>query len=243
VVTVRSRWPWIAAVLVTGVGITVSLAGLATGQDGPSPIPLGCQLETPQPEAPLKLNVVAMGNLAKTVAMEKEVFDCFDAHSNFTQVKDVETFIEVVERAKGKSLSTVQKRIEGLTCLKDFATGRVSCKARDIPLGATSTPLAGCSPMQGTYPFERVEQPSHPVEMATTKVGGNFARTAKVEKEVVSCGGQIGDVYLFTEIIESKKGDAFRIIAKQFSGVICLKNAQTAELVSCKLFIPNPGVR
>jgi hypothetical protein len=243
VVTVRSRWPWIAAALVTGVGVTVSLAGLATGQDGPSPIPLGCQLETPQPEAPLKLNVVAMANLAKTIAMEKEVFDCFDARSNFTQVKDVETFIEIVQRAKGKAVGAVQKRVEALTCLKDFPSGRISCKARDIPLGSTSTPLAGCSPMEGTYPFGRVEQPSHPVEMATTRVGGDLARTVKVEKEVVSCAGQIGDVYLFTEIIESKKGDAFQIIAKQFSGVICLKNAQTAELVSCKLFTPDRTVR
>jgi hypothetical protein len=97
--------------------------------------------------------------------------------------------------------------------------------------------------MEGTYPFGRVEQPSHPVEMATTRVGGDLARTVKVEKEVVSCAGQIGDVYLFTEIIESKKGDAFQIIAKQFSGVICLKNAQTAELVSCKLFTPDRTVR
>ena len=238
-----TRFLWVAAVLVAGVGVTMSLTGLATGQDGPSPIPLGCQLETPQPEAPLKLNAVAIGDLAKTVVMEKEVFDCFDAKSSFTQVKDVETFIEVVERAKGKNVGTVEKRVEALTCLKDFSTGRVSCKARDIQLGATASPLAGCSPMQGTYPFERVEQPSHPVEMATTPLKKDLVRTIKVEKEVVSCAGQIGDVYLLTEIVEAKTAKTFEATAKQFSGVVCLKNGQTAELVGCKLFTPDRAAR
>src|SRR5262245_47779912 len=180
----RSRWPWIAAVLVAGVVAAVSSAGFATSQAGPSPIPLGCQPESPQPEAPLQLNVVGSGNFAKTVAMEKEVFDCFDAQSNFTQVKDVETFLEVVDRAKGNGVGTVEKRADGATCLKDFSTGRVRCKTQSIPLGTTSTPLARCSPNSGTYPFERVAQPSHPVEMGTATFGSNFIETVKVEKEV-----------------------------------------------------------
>ena len=60
-----------------------------------------------------------------------------------------------------------------------------------------------------------------------------------VEKEVFDCAGRIGDLYLFTGVVESAQGGAgFHGVRTQFEGVICLKDATTAQLVSCKLFTP-----
>src|SRR6266536_1130600 len=158
--------------LVVGGLVLALVVPLATGANGPSPspIPQGCQLRSPQPEAPLQLNVVAVKKLAKTIAVEKEVFSCFDAKSNLAQIKNVDTAIEITERAgggKSGTLVTVGKSIEADTCVKDLQTGRVSCTAQALPLGATDAPLIGCQVNKSTYPFDAVRQPTHPIEMGT----------------------------------------------------------------------------
>jgi hypothetical protein len=228
----------LAGGVIVAAALGAVLAQLATGQTGPSPIPEGCQPKSPQPEAPLKLNTVVVANLAKTIAMEKEVFNCYDADGELAEIRDVETFIEVVERTGGRlGVETVTTVIEAATCSKDFKSGRVTCGTKDVPLGATTTPLAGCSPTRGTYPFEPTEQPSHPVEMNTVVMTGEIVKTIKVEKEVLDCGGDIGDLYLFTKIVEDRRGQRFVTLGKLFAGIICLKNTD-GKHVSCKAFTP-----
>jgi hypothetical protein len=239
--TVARRW--LLATLVAATAIAAVLVPYATGGGGPSPspIPEGCQLRSPQPEAPLKLNVVAFKNVAKTIAMEKEVFNCYDAQSTLAQIKDHETFIELAERAEaGKTpgVRTVAEAITSITCVKDLKTARVSCKSEAVPLGTTTTPLATCGATHGTYPFAPVEQPSHPVEMSTVVLRGGLVKTVKVEKEVFDCASQIGDLYLFTDIVESVEASTLKAISTRFEGVICLKNEAKAELTACKLFTP-----
>jgi hypothetical protein len=248
-------------ILRSGVGVVAAVAAvaaivpLATSADGPSPIPQGCQLRSPQPEAPLALNVVAVRNLAKTIVMEKEVFNCFDARSNLAQIKDVATTIEIVERAqpggkhksngkhklagKGKPLVTdVAKKIETETCVKDLQTGRASCGAQAIALGTTSTPLAQCGVNSGTYPFEPIEQPTHPLAMSTAKLIDGIVKTVQVEKEVLNCSGRIGDVYLFTELVERATAGNFRSERTQFGGIVCFKNETAGRVTGCSLFTP-----
>jgi hypothetical protein len=225
------------------VGVVVPLATSANGPS-PSPIPSGCQLRSPQPEAPLKLNVVAVRNLAKTIAVEKEVFSCFDAQSRLARVRNVDTTIEFTERGtRGTkpTLATVGKAIESDTCVKDITTGRVSCKAEAIPLGVTETPLKNCQLTKGTYPFDAVQQPTHPIDMATVRLNNGLVKTVQVEKEVFDCEGRIGDVYLFTELVEAAQANGFIHVRTQFDGVVCFKNETTAQLVSCKLFTPTAG--
>jgi hypothetical protein len=206
---------------------------------------------SPQPEAPLKLNVVALHNVAKTIVMEKEVFNCYDSQSTLASVRDVQTFIEVIERSvhgrphgkhgeggKSTGVQAIGKMVQADTCIKDLKSGGVSCKSVNVPLGVTTTPLSKCRVTKGTYPFPVVPQPTHPVEMSTVSLGGRLVKTVAVEKEVFDCGGQIGDLYLFTEVIELANGFAVRPVATQFEGVMCLKNESTAQLVSCRLFKP-----
>jgi hypothetical protein len=256
--SVPRRWWGLSTGVLGAVGVCcVVLVPSAIGRAGasPSPIPNACQLESPQPESPLRLNAVAVKKFAKTITMEKEVFDCFDAQSKLAQVRDQETFVEVVERSgahssvhagkrsrghggAGPGLRTVAVRVESVTCAKDLVSGRVGCRSVAVPLGSTSTPLAKCTVTSGTYPFDRITQPSHPVEMSTVVLSRGLVKTIKVEDEVFSCSGQIGDLFLFTEILEQAKENTITPFARQFAGVICFKDEAKAEVVACKLFTP-----
>ena len=91
---------------------------------------------------------------------------------------------------------------------------------------------------KGTYPFDAVQQPTHPIEMGTVTLRDGFVKTVRVDKEVFDCSGRIGDVYLFTEVIEATASSGFRPVRTQFEGVVCFKNETTAQVVECKLFTP-----
>jgi hypothetical protein len=182
--------------------------------------------------------------------MEKEIFNCYDSQATLASVREVQTFIEIVERGlRGKghgklggpakpSVQALGKMVQADTCIKDLKTGGVSCKSVELPLGVTQTPLERCRVTKGTYPFPVVPQPTHPVEMSTVRLTDRLIKTVAVEKEVFDCGGQIGDLYLFTEVIELAGGHDVRLVDTQFEGVMCLKNEATAQVVSCKLFTP-----
>ena len=263
------RTPWrrlVGSVLATVLGAAL-LASLAVAAGGPSPspspspVPQGCQLHSPQPEAPLILNVVAVRQFVKTVAIEKEVFDCFDAQSTLAQIKEVDTLIELTGRGnpgkkwepdnkwgpgkKGKpdnnpsGFEPLTKTVDADTCTKDLKTGAVACGRVAVPLGVTTTPLSKCSVTKGTYPFPAVQQPTHPVQMGTATLDNGLVQTVALEKEVFDCAGQIGDVYLFTEVSESTGGHGFTSLGTTFEGVICFKDESTAKVVSCKLFTPS----
>ena len=262
------RTPWrrlVGSLLATVLG-AVLLASVAVAAGGPSPspspIPQGCQLRSPQPEAPLMLNVVAVRQFVKTVAIEKEVFDCFDAQSTLAQIKEVDTLIELTGRGepgkgsepdkkwgppgkkwegvkKSPGFEPLTKTVDADTCTKDLKTGGVACGRVAVPLGVTSTPLSKCSVTKGTYPFPAVQQPTHPIQMGTATLDNGLVQTVALEKEVFDCAGQIGDVYLFTEVSESTGGHGFSSLGTTFEGVICFKDESTAKVVSCKLFTPS----
>jgi hypothetical protein len=238
------RWSWLGGSLGAVGAACALLVPLATGagpSPSPSPNPEGCRLKSPQPEAPLKLNVVAVDDLAKTIAMEKEVFECFDARSTLVQIKDVETFIEIVERAENGRSTTVKKTAQSVdivTCTKDLGAGTVDCRTAALPLGFTKTPLARCGTARGTYPFPEVEQPSHPVEMSSVVLDKRLVKTVKVEKEVFDCAGRIADLYIFTDRIEEAGKSSFSTVANRFGGVVCFKDESRGAIAECKVFNP-----
>jgi hypothetical protein len=200
----------------------------------------------------LKLNLVALRGSAKTIAMEKEVFDCFNAQSTLEQIKDVETFIELVagaghDRKKDSSgrhesngqpsPSAAALSVSTVTCSKSLIDGRVACSTGAVPIGVTQAPLAGCSMTRGTYPFAAVEQPTHPVEMSSVVVG-EAVKTVKVEKEVFDCAGRVADLYLFTNRVETASHGSFGPAKTTFTGVVCFKNEGKAQITDCKVFNP-----
>jgi hypothetical protein len=232
----KLRW---AVALVPLLGFSAATWWLAPS--GVAGQQLACRLAAPplQPAEPLEMNTVLQDGLFKTVVMEKEVFECTLDGQNFTQVRDVETFIEIVEQGGPKNVRVVEKRVEAATCIKDFAAGTVDCRARTIDLGTSVAPLADCRVAQEATP------PRDPVEMNTVAPPNGAIKTIKVEKEILDCstgtGPAIGDLYLFTEIIEARTETAtgaptLRPTRKRFEGILCFKSAERAALIQCVQF-------
>jgi hypothetical protein len=243
----QRRWTWvIATAFVASVSLSSAAPLGAASPQAPAgnPAPGTCRLARPpvQPAMPLELNTIARDGLFKTIAMEKEVFECANATGAMTIIRDVETFIEIVEKNRG---TLVEMTVAVATCDKDFESGNVSCGTQNLPLRPVQTPLKGCNPTdsQGL-------QPSDPVEMNTvTTIGTDrreYVKTIKVEKEILSCGNILGDHYLFTEIVESRANIpgtqtvTYRPLVRQFFGVFCRKNPVKGAIVACGSFRPLP---
>ncbi len=244
---IRAGWTSRTRRLLVGAGAVAAVVGVvvvphAVGAGpSPSPIPQGCQLRAPQPSAPLRLNVVTVSDAVKTIAVEKEVFDCYDAQSQLATVKDVETVIETVEVGevkKSPSITTTAESAAATTCTKDLQTGRLDCSSHELPLGVTQTPLAKCTVTKGTYPFDTIQQPAEPLEMDTAVLADGLVKTVDVETETFACSGQIGDLTVFHENVELRSRNGFAPVSERFQGVMCLKDEATAQVTSCKLVDP-----
>ena len=207
-----------------------------------------------QPDLPLELNHVQNGDIVKTLAMDKEVFVCrvdrdrdgvSDDDAAIAQLRDVETFIEIVENRVpvkgGPSVArTVDIGIQVAACTKDFESGEVDCRtSRNDDVGFNESPgsrpridLATCHPAR-----DPSIQPRDPVEMGTVFLDSSLAKTAKVEKEVLDCTAGIVDMYLFTEILEHRQRlgrsrTTMRPYATEFLGILCVKENPQTELGS-----------
>jgi hypothetical protein len=241
----RTKAVWIAlaiCLLAAGVLFLPEVPG-ALGQDQPAE---RCRMaDAPlQPEEPLEMTRVSVNELFKTVVMEKEVLVCVDADDPAdapSEIDDVETFIEIIERAdRERGATLVERRVEVARCEKDFDVGTVRCETRNVRLRTLDddAPLEGCEP-----DFENPATPRDPVEMNTVN-SGNVVKTIKVEKEILQCpNNQTGELFLFTEIIETRRdvegrGATFRPVAKRFAGILCLKDEEQADIVRCGRFTP-----
>jgi hypothetical protein len=215
--------------------------------------PLQCNLQNPQPEQPLEMNTVVSDPrtsqfrdpLFKHVIMEKEIYDCVEnpgTPEERTFTRDVETFIEIIQRAQGGRTAPVEKRVEEIVCDKgtNNTTGQfgVECSARDVPL-QEGPPSLRCFPIN---PEQRA-QPKDPVVMNTAITSRHdTVKTMKVDKEIFQCitnGGFFGDLYLFTEIVESRApADTIRPTEKKFQAIMCLIEPGGGRIAACHHFIP-----
>jgi hypothetical protein len=238
IVVRRARLASCAAALVT---LLAWLAAPAVGADRAAQQEPECRLAEVQPEEPLAMNTVVVGKLVKTIATEKEIFTCTDAAGDIVQIRDVETFVEIVEAVARRppGFVTIARSVDVTECNKDLEEGTVVCRSRTVRLGTTQRPLAGCRPVRGTYPFEPIEQPRRPLEMNSVVVG-DLVKTIKVDKEIFECAETlVGDVYLFTEVVERREGRTIRPVATDFDGIICFKDPARATVVACRTFEPS----
>jgi hypothetical protein len=221
------------------------------------PIQCDPQSPRPQPEHPLEMNTVMSDPrtsqfrdpLVKHVIMEKELYDCLENPGTPQErffIRDVETFIEIIQRVQGGRTTPVEKRVEEIVCDKgnSGAGGEgnfgIECSARDVPLqeGLVTTRCL----LDGQRP-----QPKDPVEMNTVVTARqDTVKTMKVDKEIFLCSPDnqqifFGDLYLFTEIVEQRAGgaaDTIRPTEKKFQAILCLLDGDTGSIVSCHHFIP-----
>ncbi|HEX2056991.1 MAG TPA: hypothetical protein VHI71_01350 [Actinomycetota bacterium] len=233
------RWVSVLGIVVLLATVLVWAGPFARGQQGS----VRCSLadEPLQPEHPLELNHVASGTLVKTIVMEKEVFVCRDAEGGrILQVGDVETFIEVVEAViNERSVRRLEIGLQVAECTKDFAEGSVRCKGskRDGEIELLSPNILNFRECQ---PHESPSlHPRDPVEMETAFLGSQWAKTTKVEKEVLLCGERVVDLYLFTEIVERRTAlsgtnqTTMRPVGSpRFFGIVCIKRTPPTSLGS-----------
>jgi hypothetical protein len=193
-----------------------------------------------QPDAPLALDLVASGRLAKTVAMQKEVFGCFppvDAEARQIGAIDVETFVELVQRAGRRGVDTIARRVRVAACSKQTVGVAVppitiACATRAVKLGELPTPFPACL-------FTGL--PREPVVMDSVRLrfrGSRFVKTVKLEKEIFDCTSQILDVFLFTEIVERRRNGDLVPVATTFDAIACAKARTTRGATP-----PIPAVR
>jgi hypothetical protein len=194
---------------------TVTTKPTTTAPKSPPSTQPQCKLARPQPEDPLELNTVAAGGQAKSIVMEKEIYECSRSNGGL-QIRDVQTFIELFEAADADGVSVTATRVIATLCVKDLDVGTVRCSQQSVPVGGTlSKPLAGCSPSD--------DQPHDPVQMNSKGIGDWF-KTITVEKEVLFCPNDgVSDLYLFTELV-SDNPPTGGPTARSFGGIICVKH-------------------
>ncbi|HEY7257691.1 MAG TPA: hypothetical protein VH459_01415, partial [Gaiellales bacterium] len=137
---------------------------------------------------------------------------------------DVETFVDLIERARHTTVKTIGKRVEIASCTKDkkllsLDPARLPCTTKDVALRGDSPSFRGCT---------LLDLPSDPVEMNTVPlVGGELVKTIKVEKEVWACRATVLDLYVFTEILEAASG-GFQPVSKRFEAIVCQRPRTTS---------------
>jgi hypothetical protein len=227
---------WLASAGLLATAIVVGAIGAGAWLLTPSATGQGCTLASTQPDQPLEMNTVAQGDLAKTVVQETEIYVCEDPSGIPFRTIDLETFLEIVERAGTNGTSIVERRAEVAECSKRFPDGTVSCRGEVLSLGGPVTPAVdGCEPA--------TTQLADPVEMNTIAFGSASARlikTIKVEKQIFSCGNTSrADLYVFREIIEKRTttstgSPTYRPVQRRFQGIVCRKTTfPVAEVQSC----------
>ncbi len=181
--------------------------------------------------------------LIKHVIMEKEIYDCVETQGTPEErrfTRDVETFIEIIQKAQGGRTVTLEKRVEEIICDKPATPGfRISCSVRDVTLEQAPPPAEQvCRP---TTPAERA-QPTDPAEMNTVITSRqDTVKTMKVDKELLICDEAFfAELYLFTEIVEARAGapaDTIRPTEKKFQAILCLIRG-SGGIENCRHFVP-----
>lgn len=223
----RTKWITCSALLL--------LAGALLGSEVQAQEERVCVLGGP---SSLEMNTVTVGNLVKTIKVEKVILRCGTGTAAPTSIVDLQLFTEVIERLHGARFEIVDKRFEVITCEKPI--GGVT-----VPRCERSTPQILSQPP--TVPFCTVSeaQPEDPIAMNTI-VHGDFVKTIKVQKELFTCQPPpvpgpppslplAVDLNTFTEIIQRKQGNTFIVVDKRVEATICLI-ADDGTVTGCGAF-------
>jgi hypothetical protein len=187
-----------------------------------------CQIVNP-PTDPIDMNTVSFKEFVKTVHIEKEIFQCV-TNNGAPVIVVVSLFTELFENMR--TLSTINKTAETVTCIKGY-NGTISyCDSKQIPIIDEYPVRANCDPNS-----LRTLDIMSPIEMETIVDSEGISKTIEAEKEVFQCDfrentpTRLLDVILFTEIFEDITSG--QIIKKSVESISCLKDIQTAEVKIC----------
>jgi hypothetical protein len=187
-----------------------------------------CQVVNP-PTDPIDMNTVIFKDVAKTIHVEKEIFKCI-TKNGAPVIAMVSLFTELFENLR--TLSTLNKTVETVTCVKGY-NGTISyCDSKKIPISIHYPFAVSCDPLN-----LRTLNIMSPIEMETVVSSNGISKTVEAEKDVFLCTykqnkpTQILDEMLFTEIFE--KVSSGTVIKKNVESISCLKDIDTAKVLKC----------
>jgi len=177
---------------------------------------------------PVDMNTVVFNDTAKTIHVEKQIFAC-KTKNGASVIALVSIYTEVFENMR--SLKSLNKVVEAVTCVKGY-NGTVSyCKSKSIPL-VNNLVYLNCDPK-----VLRALPLSLPLEMETVVSSQGIAKTVESEKEVFLCDfkqnipTKLLDVNLFTEIFEDMS--KAKVLKKTVESVTCQIDIATAPVLKC----------
>jgi hypothetical protein len=184
------------------------------------------------PSDALDMNSVIINNTAKTIHVEKEIFQCRSPNQT-TIIKDVSIYSEIIEKdiSNRDAIMHPIMTIEAITCTKEMNTGNfLDCRSQPVGL-VSCLNTSACIPTNVTFPIE--------METVTSLKGG-IVKTIESQKEVFACNEPfrtIKDVTVFTEIFE-KIGSATAQPFKISMSITCLKDEASAKVTACQVTEP-----
>ena len=175
---------------------------------------------------PISMNTVRAKDIAKTIHVEKEIFECLLIQGDLPVIVDLTTIAEIYENMTSKSI--IRKQAEVVTCIKDPKQADVIGCSMTIP-STNAVPVGSKCVAINDF--------ANPQEMNTVNKG-KIVKTIEAQKEVFYCWvGNVEkkvDVVIFKEIWEDvSKLPNDPVISESFEKFRCVVKIDTASVESC----------
>ncbi|MGH9921778.1 MAG: hypothetical protein ACRD38_03400 [Nitrososphaerales archaeon] len=147
-----------------------------------------CDFDTDeQASDPLSMNTVRVNDVAKTIIVEKEIFQCRTVQGDIDLLVHVDTIAEIFENMTNKEI--IRKQTEVVTCVLLDPSGQDSQENNDGSVlgcdvytpGTDFVPVSDCRELTGIDDYLE-----HPQEMNTVNKG-KTVKTIIAQKEVFYC--------------------------------------------------------
>ena len=180
----------VAAVLVTAfVLVQPTMQTYAQVADLGAPAFYACVFEPrEQAQDPLSMNTVRVNDVAKTIIVEKEIFQCKTVQGNIDLIVHVDTIAEIFENMTSKDI--IRKQAEVVTCVLLDPSGPFDSQPDNdgsvlgcdvYTPGTDFVPVSDCRELTGIDDYLE-----HPQEMNTVNKG-KTVKTIVAQKEVFYC--------------------------------------------------------
>jgi len=228
----QTKWMTCSAILL--------VAGVLLGSEVGAQEERLCVLGGP---SSLEMNTVTVGNLVKTIKVEKVILQCATGTATPDSIVDLQLFTEVIERLHSASFEVVGKRFEVITCEKPIGGVTLPRCQLSTPQTLSEAPtILNCTVSEA--------QPLDPIAMNTI-VHGDFVKTIKAQKELFACQPLpipnpppvplAVDLNTFTEIIQRKQNNKFVVVDKRVEATVCLiENDGTVSACGAFPILPPP---
>lgn len=171
------------------------------------------------------MNTITSDSIVKTVYVEKETYVC-KTPSIQTVLADIHVYAQMIDNIQNQS--SISRRIEVVSCLKDVNATEVKCVSEKAPNNFLPSEI-GCSI---TSPFQR------PILMNTVAGSGNLShldKTIEADSKVFSCRDAsnarfVKNLVTFTELYENLDKMDLKLGGES---MMCMKKIVDLTILGC----------